>query len=73
MNDVFFQSALNVGSDFVKCSTDNRKILSEDSDDLMPIQFYRDSRGQLVGSFFIRNCTHDYTKSFIAYHVYSSS
>ena len=26
-----------------------------------------------MGSFYIRNCTHDHTDAFIAYHVYSSS
>lgn len=39
----------------------------------MPIEFYRDANGRLVGSFYIRNCTHDHTDAFIAYHVYSSS
>ena len=73
MNDVFFQSSLNVGSVFVSCSTDKVKLQTEDSDDLMPIEFYRDNRGKLVGSFYIRNTTSAESGSFLAYYVYSSS
>ena len=39
----------------------------------MPIEFYRDEKGKLVGSFYIRNCTPEHKEAFIAYHVYSSS
>ena len=38
INDVYFKPALNVGSDFVRCSTDKNDVTHDDYDDnIMPI------------------------------------
>ena len=76
IKDYFWKTSLGVGSKFMTCSLKaNKDTRSNDvrDEDNSPIQFYRDTKGRLVGSFFVYSRIPEGKDDVLAYHVFTSS
>ena len=75
IKNLYFKPALGIGSNFLAASITEPSKANFDLDaDFQDIHFYIDPKGRVIGSFWLKSTVRErFSKSCVAFHVFSSS